>query len=126
MRFLIDMNLSPRWCALLAAAGWESVHWSDVGVASAPDHEIMQWALNDNRVVLTHDLDYGATLAATQASGPSVVQVRTQDVRAQTLAPLLIPLLQQYENELDTGALLIVDQGKSRVRLLPLIRRRAR
>jgi predicted nuclease of predicted toxin-antitoxin system len=120
MKLLVDMNLSPKWCAILQAEGWDSVHWSDVGIGSAPDHDIMQWALNEGRVVLTHDLDFGAMLAATQAKGPSVVQVRTQDVRPQTLTPLLIPLLRQYENELEAGALLIVDQGRSRVRLLPL------
>lgn len=122
MKLLVDMNLSPKWCAILQAEGWESAHWSEVGSGSAPDHDIMQWALNEGRVVLTHDLDFGAMLAATQAKGPSVVQVRTQDVRTQTLTPLLIPLLHQYESALEAGALLIVDHGRSRVRLLPLSR----
>ncbi|MEY4177759.1 MAG: hypothetical protein RLY70_1333 [Planctomycetota bacterium] len=74
MKFLIDMNLSPRWRAILHAEGWDSVHCSQVGVATAPDHEVMQWALADKRIVLTHDLDYGAMLAATQATGPSVAR----------------------------------------------------
>lgn len=120
MKFLVDMNLSPKWCAILQAEGWESVHGSDAGSATAPDHEIMQSALNEGRMVLTHDLDFGAMLAATQAKGPSVVPVRTQDVRPQTLAPLLIPLLRHYHNKLEGGALLVVDEARSRVRLLPL------
>lgn len=123
MKFLVDMNLSPRWCSILQAEGWDSIHWSQVGIASAQDHEVMQWALGDQRIVLTHDLDYGAMLAATQATGPSVVQVRTQDVRPQVLAPLLIAALRQYEKELEGGALLIVDEAKLRVRLLPLVNR---
>lgn len=122
MKFLVDMNVSPKWCAVLQAEGWECVHWSDVGSASASDHEIMQRALNEDRVVLTHDLDFGAMLAATQAKGPSVVQVRTQDVRPHILAPLLIPLLRQYQIEVEAGALLIVDKANCRVRLLPLNR----
>jgi predicted nuclease of predicted toxin-antitoxin system len=60
----------------------------------------MQWALRDGRIVLTHDLDIGAILAATQAIGPSVVQVRTQDIRPKSLAPRLIPWLRQYTAEL--------------------------
>ena len=120
MKFLIDMNLSPRWCGILQAEGWDSVHWSQVGIASAPDHQVMQRAHEEQRIVLTHDLDYGAMLAATKATGPSVVQVRTQDVRPQTLVPLLVPILRQFESELNAGALLIVDEAKSRVRLLPL------
>ncbi len=123
MKFLIDMNLSPRLCPILEAAGWESTHWSNVGSISAPDHEIMQRALNEGCVVLTHDLDFGALLAATGAEGPSVVQVRTQDVRPQILAPLLVPLLRQYETELDSGALLIIDETRCRVRILPLSKR---
>ena len=122
MKFLVDMNLSPKWSAILHAEGWDSVHWSSLGPASAQDHDIMQRALDEQRVVLTHDLDFGAMLAATQAKGPSVVQVRTQDVRPPSLAPLLIPLLHQYQNELEAGSLLIVDEARTRVRLLPLVK----
>jgi predicted nuclease of predicted toxin-antitoxin system len=123
MKFVIDMNLSPNLCSLLHDAGWESIHWSDVGMISAPDVEIMQWALLERRIVLTHDLDFGALLALTAAAGPSVVQVRTQDVRPNVLAPLLVPVLRKHETELDSGALLIVDEARSRVRILPLARR---
>lgn len=93
-----------------------------IGNSLCPDHDIMQRALDEERVVLTHDLDFGAMLAATQAKGPSVVQVRTQDVRPNSLAPLLMPLLHHYQNELEAGALLIVDEARSRVRLLPLVK----
>lgn len=120
MKFLVDMNLTPKWCAILQAEGWDSVHWSSVGAATAPGHDIMQRAVDEQRVVLTNDLDFGAMLAATQAQGPSVVQVRTQDVRPGSMAPLLIPVLHQFQNELEAGALLILDEARSRVRLLPL------
>src|SRR5262249_55821869 len=120
MKILVDMNLSPKWCPLLQAEGWDTVHWSDVGDARAPDHEIMRWAASEKRAVLTHDLDFGALLATTQADSPSVVRVRTQDGRPQALARLLLPILHQYESQLATGALLTVDEAHSRVRLLPI------
>lgn len=120
MKLLVDMNLSPRWCEFLQANGWDSIHWSQVGNADASDREVMQWAFAQQRIVLTHDLDYGAMLAATQAIGPSVVQVRVQDVRPEKLGPLLVSVLKQYERELAAGALLIADPVKSRIRLLPL------
>lgn len=85
MNLLVDMNLSPKWCAVLQAEGWEAVHWREIGKGAAPDAELMAWALANNRVVLTNDLDFGAMLAASKASGPSVVQVRTQDVRIAAL-----------------------------------------
>lgn len=122
MRFLIDMNLSPRWVEVLQSAGWDSVHWSDIDRSNATDSELMEWAREHGRVVRTHDLDFGAMLAATQATSPSVAQIRSQDVRPETLAPLLILVLRKHENELAEGALLIADHARSRVRILPLNR----
>jgi predicted nuclease of predicted toxin-antitoxin system len=47
MKLLVDMNLSPKWCSVLQAEGWDTVHWSDVGTASAPDPVGMRaWLLN--------------------------------------------------------------------------------
>jgi predicted nuclease of predicted toxin-antitoxin system len=82
----------------------------------------MKWALSERRVVLTHDLDFSAILAATQATGPSVDQVRAQDVRPRSLGPRLIVWLRQYTNELEAGAIVVIDEARSRVRLL-LIRK---
>jgi predicted nuclease of predicted toxin-antitoxin system len=123
MKLLIDMNLSPSLCPILQEEGWDAIHWSQVGRPSAPDDEIIELALKENRVVLTHDLDFGTILAMAHAAGPSVVQVRTQDVRPQALAPILILLLRRYEQELDSGAIVTVDEARSRVRVLPLSKR---
>lgn len=120
MRIVIDMNLTPQWVAVLARHGWTAIHWSQVGAPNAPDHEIMEWALNNDHIVFTHDLDFGMILAATQAKGPSVIQVRTQDVTPGHLEPIIVAALRQYEDRLNAGALIVVDEAKLRVRLLPL------
>ena len=61
-------------------AGIEAAHWSTLGVNNAPDSEIMAYANVHDYVVLTHDLDFGAILAATHGEKPSVVQIRAEDV----------------------------------------------
>ncbi|MGB9880091.1 MAG: DUF5615 family PIN-like protein [Anaerolineae bacterium] len=72
----------------------------------------MQWARTNGYVVFTHDLDFGTLLANTRAQGPSVIQVRTQDVMPHSLGNRLVRLLQQYESILEKGALVIVDETK--------------
>ncbi len=67
------MNLSPRWIDALISADLSAIHWSSVGQINAPDVEIMDYARQHGYVVLTHDLDFGAILAATQGRAPSVV-----------------------------------------------------
>jgi len=122
MKIVIDMNLTPLWVDVLAGHGFQAVHWSTVGDPRAKDSEIMSWALTNGYIVFTHDLDFGAILAATQANAPSVIQVRTQDVMPTHLEPMIVAALQQYEVELEAGALIIVHEGRLRVRVLPLRR----
>ena len=114
------MNLSPRWVDLLAGAGIEAVHWSSVGPANAPDSAIMAYAGANDCVVLTHDLDFGAILAATHGEKPSVVQIRAEDVSPDATGAKVITALRQMRDELEQGALITVDSNRTRLRVLPL------
>lgn len=120
MKILIDMNLSPDWREILVKHGWESVHWSSVGKPTAPDKVILQYALDNDYVVLTHDLDFSAILAATGAKAPSVIQIRAQDVLSERFQSLVVNALRQFESVLASGALVVIDESRSRARVLPL------
>jgi predicted nuclease of predicted toxin-antitoxin system len=120
MKLLVDMNLSPRWIGVLTDAGIEAAHWSSLGASNSPDSEIMAYANTNNYVVLTHDLDFGTILAATQGKKPSVVQIRADDVSPNLIGLQVIAALRQMAEELEEGALLTVDVKRTRLRLLPL------
>jgi predicted nuclease of predicted toxin-antitoxin system len=117
---VVDMNLSVEWIPLLEQAGWRAVHWSAVGDPRAEDATIMTWARSRGYAVLTHDLDFGTALALSHAGGPSVIQVRGQRVLPEHMGPMVVAALKQYEADLSAGALVVVEPGKSRVRVLPL------
>lgn len=120
MKILVDMNLSPDWVDVLIKNGFEAEHWSKLGDPHADDSVLMDWARANDYVVFTHDLDFGALLWLTQAESPSVIQVRTQDVTPAHLSSMLLAALRSYASQLASGALIILDEGKSRVRILPL------
>jgi predicted nuclease of predicted toxin-antitoxin system len=120
MKVLIDMNLSPRWLDLLTGAGLEAVHWSALGAGNAPDLEIMAYAKTNDYVVLTHDLDFGAILAATQGEKPSVVQIRSEQLNPDVIGKEVVMAMRQMAMELADGALVTVDPERTRVRVLPL------
>ena len=107
-------------CDALTGAGWEAVHWSAVGSASAPDKVILDYAKNKGYAVLTHDLDFGAILSATKAHAPSVIQIRTQDILSTHFMDTLIGTLKQFEAEITSGVLIVVDENQSRARILPV------
>lgn len=120
MTLIVDMNLSPRLVGILRGAGYDTVHWSTVGDARADDTEILEWARDHGCIVLTHDLDFGAILAVTDAEYPSVLQIRTQDVAPKHIVPILLSALGQYGEYLRKGALVTCDEGSSRARILPV------
>ena len=114
------MNLSPAWVSYFSDAGIESVHWSKLGNHYASDKEIFRWAKENGFIVFTHDLDFGAILASTQAMGPSVIQVRTQDTMPEKLAGKLIEIIKKQKEILDKGALITIDEVKAKIRILPI------
>lgn len=120
LRVLVDMNLSPGWVGVLEEAGWQAVHWAQVGDPRASDQAIMAWASDHGYALFAHDLAFGSILPVTRASGPSVIQVRAQDVMPDRLAGIVCAALRSYEHLLETGALIIVDERGLRARVLPL------
>lgn len=120
MKLLVDMNLSPSWVGWLARHEFEAVHWSTIGAATAPDNEILSWARGNGFVILTNDLDFSAILAATSGHTPSVVQLRAQDLLSETAMTIVASALEVHRNDIERGALLSIDEGGTRVRMLPL------
>ena len=119
-KVLIDMNLSPRWVELFQKHNIEAVHWSKIGDYRAKDHVIMEWAKDKGYIIFTNDLDFGTLLALTQATAPSVIQMRTQNVLPEYLGEIVVSVLRQHEVELQSGALIVLDDIINRVRILPL------
>ena len=120
LRLVVDVNLSPDWVPVLTDAGIPAVHWTQVGDSSAPDQAIMSWAEANGYAVFSHDLDFSTMLALTHAGGPSVIQLRGPRVLPEQISEPLIRSLHRYRTDLEAGALVVVEPGRSRVRVLPL------
>ena len=116
------MNLSPSWVERLVGHGFEAVHWSTIGAATASDVEILTWANEHHFVVITNDLDFSAILAAGAVDGPSVIQLRTQDLLSDAALSIVVSALEAHREAIERGALLSIDEAGSRVRMLPLRR----
>jgi predicted nuclease of predicted toxin-antitoxin system len=110
---LIDLNLRPLWVSFLAEFGFDSIHWSSIGEASAPDVQILDFAGANGLIVFTHDLDFGALLASRKTRQPSVIQVRTQNVLPAAIGGVVVRALQASRRQLEEGALVTVDPNSA-------------
>lgn len=125
MRLLIDNALSPRLTEGLRDVGHDVVHVRDIGLQSATDDEIFDAAANDDRVVVSEDTDFGTLLSLRDSAKPSVILLRHMpDRSASALLGILRANIPTVEAELESGALVVIEPGRIRVRRLPMESRR--
>jgi predicted nuclease of predicted toxin-antitoxin system len=122
MKLLVDMNLSPRWVGFLTASGVDAVHWSTIGDPRATDTTIIEWAVERGYGVFTHDLDFTTILALAGAAGPSILQVRTQNVLPESIGADVVRVLSAHAEAFEAGAIITIDEIGARVRVLPVRR----
>ena len=121
LKLLVDMNLSSKLADRLCEAGYDCRHWKEVGDPKAPDTELFDWAKRNGAVVITRDIGFGDILAATNFNTPSVLLVRSKDSHSALVFPMILQALQQAEEQLRLGALVVVTENRLRIRRLPLI-----
>jgi predicted nuclease of predicted toxin-antitoxin system len=120
MRLMLDMNLSPEWCAALAVPGWEVRHWNDLGPRDATDSQVIEWARENQHVLLTQDLDFPQLLFATQAGSPSVVLLRLDNELDRAQQARVKQAIIQSAQLLEKGCLMVMDSVRIRIRSLPI------
>ena len=120
MRILLDMNIPLKYAALFEEKGIKVLRWTDVGLPTATDTEIMEYARANNFIVMTCDLDFGTILSVTHELKPSVVQIRGSILHAEKAVDIIAIALLQNADDLNKGAILSIDSKNSRIRLLPL------
>jgi predicted nuclease of predicted toxin-antitoxin system len=121
VKFLIDQNLSPRIAELLTKSGHDSLHVRDLQASNAPDHEIMNLAVAQGRVIVSADTDFGALLAHRRVREPSVVLVRDLvEMPPRDLVDVIVRYLDVLEDHLAAGAIAAFTAKGVRVRGLPI------
>jgi predicted nuclease of predicted toxin-antitoxin system len=120
VRFLADMGVSQQVVDWLRTKGHDAVHLRDEGLQRLPNGEIFQKAGREQRVVLTFDLDFGEILAASAGQLVSVVLFRLRNARASFVIQRLDDVLNQSSADLSQGAIVVVEDGRHRVRKLPI------
>lgn len=121
MRFLVDANLSPRLADLLGSAGHDAVAVREVGLADASDEVILEHASSDERVLISHDTDFGTLLAARGVTSPSFILFRSSDpITPDQQAGLIVSNIEAIAGELEAGAIVVFARGRLRMRRLPI------
>lgn len=99
------------------------MHVRDVGLLTAPDRSILDYAAGNALAIVSADSDFGELLAANRgATRPSVVLLRSADkFTSEEQAALLAANLPAAEDDLQAGAVVTIARGRMRVGSLPIV-----
>jgi predicted nuclease of predicted toxin-antitoxin system len=126
MKFLVDNALSPIIAEELRKAGHDAVHVRNYGLQAAKDEEIFRVALQEGRIILSADTDFGTLLARWQMNHPLVILFRKGVERRPDLQiQLLLDHLAQIEADLMAESIVVFERDqfgslRKRIRHLPI------
>jgi predicted nuclease of predicted toxin-antitoxin system len=89
MKLLLDQGLPRSTCDHLPARGIIAEHASSLGLATATDDRILEYARAEDFVIVTLDADFHQLLAVTEAISPSAIRIQIEGLRAEPLAAIL-------------------------------------
>lgn len=119
MRFLADMGVDIRVVDWLRNNGHDAKHLREEGLHRMPNGEIFTKAIQENRIIVTFDLDFGEIVALSKGKKASVILFRLHNTRTSHLLRRLSAVLKDTANALEEGAVVVVEESRHRVRYLP-------
>jgi predicted nuclease of predicted toxin-antitoxin system len=121
MKFLADMGVSRGVVDWLLSAGYDAVHLSDQRLHKLSDLLIFKKAADEERIVLTFDLDFGEILAMSAGRVISVILFRLNNTSTDFVIGRLRVVFSDASTivALKTGAIIVVEDGRYRLRRLP-------
>jgi predicted nuclease of predicted toxin-antitoxin system len=123
LSLLLDQGLPRSTTAILAERGFVISHVGELGMAKATDQQIIDFAREQGSVVITLDADFHSLLAVSEEQSPSVVRIRIEHLKGPDVAQIIEQVLAHAESDLESGALVTVNEKSIRVHQLPISRK---
>lgn len=121
MKFLLDVGISPRLGKMLEVNEHSSRYLSDFYSGKTKDSEILEIAIDNEEIVITHDLDFGTLLAFLRKNRPSVILFRIHHIQPELFYNLITDNWSTIEQPLLDGSLIIIESNSIRIRPLPIV-----
>jgi predicted nuclease of predicted toxin-antitoxin system len=117
MRFLTDQDVYLATSRRLTDLGHDVVGAAQLGLAQAPDSEMLRVAHNQNRILITRDRDYGS-LVFVQSAGGGVIYLRILPSTQNAVHAELERVLALYSEQELRVSFVVVEAGRHRIRRL--------
>jgi predicted nuclease of predicted toxin-antitoxin system len=120
LEYLADMNISPLTVEQLRQQGWNIIRVSEIMKSNSKDKEVLAYARDNNKVLITQDLDFSMLLAVGGYTKPSVINLRLEKAHPDYVTTRITEVAADMAKELAEGVVVSVDESSARYRNLPI------
>lgn len=117
---LLDQGIPRTTASHLQDEDWDVLHVGEIGLSKAKDTELIEYARENGRVIITLDSDFHAFLAVTNADSPSVIRIRIEGLKGSDMAGLIRQVWPKIAFSIAQGAVVTITEKSIRVHELPL------
>ena len=93
MKFLADENIASSVVKALRKAGYDVKDIKEEKMQRAKDTAILTMALQENRIILTHDKDFGFLHSSSQREHRGIILLRLYKQKPQNVLAILLNIL---------------------------------
>lgn len=114
MRLYLDQMLHADVTGALRGAGHDVVRAAEVGQARADDEQILAWAGQEKRVLVTLDKHFGDWAVLPLGRHGGVIRVKVHPALPGNILAVLLPFLDRHQQEDFQNRLVIVSRNSER------------
>ncbi len=115
VRFLLDADMPRSAAEVIRDLGFEVEDVRDIGLGSAKDKDIIEYALKNNEIIITRDADFGEVLRYPKHPGAIIFRLPYTSTAAE-INERLREFLSSVSSEDLRSAIIIVEIGRYRRR----------
>jgi predicted nuclease of predicted toxin-antitoxin system len=110
----LDQMLRLDVAMALRSEGHDVIRASEVGQARADDHEILQKAITEGRVLVTLDEHFGDWVILPLSKHPGVIRLKVNPTSSANVIQLLLPFLRLHSSEQFKNHLVILSSKRAK------------
>lgn len=114
MKFLVDVGVGKKIENFLKINGYDVLSVREID-ARAKDLQILKWAFDDQRMIITMDKDFGELVFNSSKQHAGVLILRLEDADGDAKVEVIKNILSNYSDRLKSNFCVYQD-GKLRIR----------
>jgi predicted nuclease of predicted toxin-antitoxin system len=114
LRLYLDQMFHLDLAEALRSDGHDVIRASETGDARSDDAQILQKAIDDNRVLITLDEHFGDWTVLPLSNHPGVVRIKIHPKTSAKIINLLVPFLRSHSGHLFKNHLVILPEKRAK------------